>query len=135
MSLRDRVVKFVRDYCAEQGRPPSMRCIAKALRVSTKTLYRLFPGGVEEVYRAAGVKREEASPGDLAELLHLYREYLQLDGLEDSAQSLLSFLTGVLEYVRSKLGRAAAERLAQSPLSVFIKVAHLYVEARRSEKR
>ncbi|MEM0226521.1 MAG: TusE/DsrC/DsvC family sulfur relay protein [Thermofilaceae archaeon] len=133
MSLRDRVVKLVQEYYAREGSPPSMRYVARTLRISTKTLYKLFPGGAEEVYRAAGIKREDSVPSSFTEFLQLYTEYLRLSGRSESAESLCGFISDVLEHVRSRLGRAAAERLAQSPLSVFNRVAKLYLEARRNE--
>jgi len=126
MELRDRVVRLVREYYARHGRPPSVRYIARELRVSTKTLYKVFPRGIGEVYRAAGVEREEL-PESYREFLQLYREYLERSGLGDSAESLQLFITGVLEYVRSRLGRGAAERLAKKPLRVFNRVARLYL--------
>ena len=129
------MVKLVQDYYLEHGHPPSMRYIARALRISTKTLYRAFPGGAEEVYRAAGVGGGEL-PDSYEEFVRLYREYLRLSGLPDSAATLSGFVSEVLEYVRGRLGRAAAEGLARKPLSVFNKIARIYLRARsRGEGR
>lgn len=137
MDLRERVVKLVREYCAEKGSPPSMRYLARALGVSTKTLYKAFPGGIEEVYEAAGVKRaavEQANalPSDCAEFFLLYSEYLKLNGLKESAGSICAFVSEVREYVRSRLGQKAAAKLVEAPLSTFNKIARVYLEVRRS---
>lgn len=133
MSLRDRIVKLVQEYYAKEGSPPSMRYVARALRISTKTLYKLFPGGAEEVYRTAGIRRGDEVQGSFAEFLQLYSEYLKLSGRAETVEALSSFIADVHEHVRSRLGQAAAERLTQSPLSVFNRVAKLYLEARRNE--
>jgi AcrR family transcriptional regulator len=138
MELRERVVKLVKEYYAERGSLPSMRYLARALGVSTKTLYKAFPGGIEEVYEAAGIKQgrvEQAGtlPSECAEFFLLYSEYLKLNGLRESAESICAFIADVREYVRSRLGQAAAAKLAEAPLSTFNKIARMYLEVRRSE--
>lgn len=131
MDLRERVVKLVREYYAEAGAPPSMRYIARALGVSTKTLYKVFPGGIREVYEAAGLKQSNGVPDEFADFLSLYREYLRLSGQRECPASICTFISEVQGYVRSRLGQAAASRLAEAPLSTFNRVARVYLKVRK----
>lgn len=129
--MRERVLNLVREYYRERGSPPSMRHIARVLKVSTRTLYKAFPGGVSQIYQMAGVTvaaRREGAPESLAEFYSLYRRYLEKRRLGESLGSLRRFVEEVEEYVRSRLGRAAVERLEERPLSTFNKIARLYLE-------
>ncbi|RLF04478.1 MAG: hypothetical protein DRK00_06650 [Thermoprotei archaeon] len=136
MELRERVLNLVREYYRERGSPPSMRHIARVLKVSTRTLYRAFPGGISQIYEMAGVPiavRRERPPESLAEFYALYKRYLSRRGWGESLGTLLKFIRDVEEYVRARLGRAAVRRLEERPLSTFNKIARLYLEVERGE--
>ena len=128
MELRERVLEFVRSYYKERGTPPSMRHIARSLRISTKTLYTLFPGGVEQVYRMAGVAPCWRWYGKYSEFFSLYREYTRLKKRKESLSSLMDFIDDVRKYVKSRLGYAAVKKLEEAPLTTFNKVARLYLK-------
>jgi hypothetical protein len=57
---------------------------------------------------------------------------LKLNGLRESAESICAFIADVREYVRSRLGQAAAAKLAEAPLSTFNKIARMYLERARA---
>ncbi len=132
MALREKVLNYVRDYYAAKGLPPSTRDIAGNLKISTRTLYSLFPGGVEQIYEAAGLNPRLGKASRYAELFSLYREYLQAKGRGENMLTLIEFIEGVREFVREKLGASAAEKLEKAPLSTFNKVARIYVKRVRS---
>ncbi|MCS7104648.1 MAG: hypothetical protein NZ954_03685 [Thermofilaceae archaeon] len=139
MSLRDRVLKVVREYYSEKGSLPSMRYVARTLGISTKTLYKVFPGGAQEVYESAGVALKDKQLAELSasyvEFFALFNEYLKVSGMSESLASLSAFINDVQEYVRKRLGQAAASRLADAPLSTFNRVARVFLEVRKSESR
>lgn len=132
MALRERVLSYVREYYAANGLPPSIRDIARSLKISTRTLYSLFPSGVEQIYEAAGLNPQLGKASRYAELFSLYREYLQAKGRGENILTLIEFIEGVREFVREKLGASAAERLEKAPLSTFNKVARIYVKRVKS---
>ncbi|MEM1509378.1 MAG: TusE/DsrC/DsvC family sulfur relay protein [Thermofilaceae archaeon] len=128
MTLREEVLNYVREYYAANGLPPSIRDIAKNLKVSTRTLYSLFPGGVEQVYETAGLNPQLGKASRYAELFSLYREYLYVKGCEENILTLIEFIESVREFVRARLGASAAERLEKAPLNTFNKVARIYLK-------
>ncbi|RLE85281.1 MAG: hypothetical protein DRJ96_06930 [Thermoprotei archaeon] len=136
MELRERVLNLVREYYREKGSPPSMRHIARVLKVSTRTLYRAFPGGITQIYEMAGVPvaaGRRRVPESLAEFYALYRRYLSRRGCGESLGTLLRFIREVSEFVKARLGQAAVERLEEKPLSTFNKIARLYLEVEGGE--
>ena len=143
VELEERVLKLVQEYYKERGSPPSMRHIARTLRVSTKTLYRAFPGGIKQIYELAGVPRVVIRGGvrvskNMAEFFRLYREFLSEEYPGEPVESLGSlevFINSVKVFVERRLGRQAVRRLEELPLSNFNKVAKVYLESRRRKAK
>ncbi len=52
---REDVIRFVRDQHVRSGKMPSIRAIVGGLGTSNSILYRMFPGGSEEMARLASV--------------------------------------------------------------------------------
>jgi len=50
---RDLIIGYVRRKLNETGKPPTVRNILKTFRMSSKTFYKLFPKGIEELYATA----------------------------------------------------------------------------------
>ena len=142
VELKERVLKLVQEYYRERGSPPSMRHIARTLRVSTKTLYRAFPGGIKQIYELAGVPRVAVGAGarvskSVAEFFRLYREFLSEEYPEkpvESLGSLEAFINSVKAFVERRLGQQAVRRLEELPLSNFNKIAKVYLESRGKRK-
>jgi hypothetical protein len=57
--LKQRIVSFVKEAYG-RGRAPSLGEIRRGLKVSTRRLYQLFPGGLEQIYTEAGLPPEKA---------------------------------------------------------------------------
>lgn len=119
-------MRLVREYYKDRGSPPSVRYIARRLRVSTRTIYREFPGGVQEIYRLAGISEKREVPELLAEFMELYAVYGEKRGY--TLGSLEEFISGTKAFLESRLGPWAVERLTKLPLSSFNKIARMYLE-------
>jgi hypothetical protein len=53
--MKRAIIQYLGPYHREHGETPSVRTIAQHFRISTATLYRLFPGGIAEACHHADV--------------------------------------------------------------------------------
>lgn len=65
---RQQVLRFIEDYYDKEGRPPSIRAIAKKIAGVSKTnFYDLFPGGINEALNLLGIEGKVEGPTEALE--------------------------------------------------------------------